>query len=191
MTLPITLTRAHHQGTSPPMSRAVSVVFSFKASHKALTPRTPILFPVSISTHVTKHGSCKHIHKWGALTRKGNTPYRLSDASTVSSLSNTWLSATAPLSPMSFPVHCHSSISSICAILKSIVHNKHSTFTFVSVVFPFNASHSTFMPSSPTRLSVHTNQHNMLSVQSHHRKQCHCQMPTHCTDQVLWGLCSS
>ena len=53
------------------MSSAVSVVLSFKASHNALTPRTPILFPVAISTHVTKYGLCKRIHKWGALTRKG------------------------------------------------------------------------------------------------------------------------
>ena len=56
---------------------------------------------------------------------------------------------------MPFPVHYHPSISSICAILKSTIHNKHSMFSFVSVVFSFNASQSTFMPTSPTRLSVH------------------------------------
>ena len=48
------------------------------------------------------------------------------------------------------------------------IHNKHPMSSFVSVVFSINASHSTFIPSSPTLLSVHRNKHKMTPVQPIH-----------------------
>ena len=48
-----------------------------------------------------------------------------------------------------------------------------------------------FHANIPNTVVCHTNQHSMLSVQLIHHNKCHCQMPTHCTDQVLSGLWSS